>query len=119
MGDVSDFQRGQIVMFSCSIHNQTATSLAVSRAAVPKVMTAYTNHGRTSSAERNSGHKPEVRERDCGTLNRIVSIYHRSTAAKATAELNNHLEDPVSTKKSSNMSFINPTSTGQLQLLNL
>ena len=59
---------------------------------------AYTNH-RTSSAERNTGRKPKLTERDHDTLNRIVSIYQRRTAAKVTAELNIHLQDPVSTKK--------------------
>jgi len=34
---------------------------------------------------------------DCHTLKRIVSISHRSTAAKVTAEINIHLE-AVSTK---------------------
>ena len=32
-----------------------ATLLCVSRSAISKVMTAYTNHGKTSSAKRNSG----------------------------------------------------------------
>ena len=44
----------------------------------------YTNHGRTSSAKRNSGQKPKLRERDRHTLMRIVSINHRITAAKVT-----------------------------------
>jgi len=62
-------------------------------------MMAYTNHGRTSSAERNTGRKPKLVERDHDTLNRIVSINQRNTTAKVTAELNIHLEDSVSTKK--------------------
>jgi NADH:ubiquinone oxidoreductase subunit E len=37
---------------------ETATLLGVPRAAVSKVMMKYTNHGRTSSAKRNSGRKP-------------------------------------------------------------
>ena len=53
----------------------------------------YTNHGRTSSAKRNSGQKPKQSERDHCTLKRIVPINHRSTAAKVTAELNIDLED--------------------------
>ena len=36
----------------------------------------YTNHGRTSSAKRNSCQKPKLSERDHHTLNRIVSINH-------------------------------------------
>ena len=57
MGGFSDFQRGQIVgvhLAGASVI-KTATVLGVSRAAVSKVMTAYTNHGRTSSGNRNSG----------------------------------------------------------------
>ena len=45
----------------------------------------YTNHGRTSSAKRNSGQKPKLSERDHCTLKRIVLINHRSTAAKVTS----------------------------------
>ena len=72
-----------------------ATLLGVSIAAVSKVMTTYTNHGRTPSARRNSCQKPKLSERDHCTLKRIVSKNHRSTAAKVTAELNNHLEDRI------------------------
>jgi len=72
--------------------SKTATSLDVSRAAVSKVM-IYTDHGRTSTAKRNSGRKSKLSERDCRTLKRIVSINHKSTAAQVTAELNIHLED--------------------------
>ena len=70
-----------------------ATLLGVSRAAVSKVMTTYTNLGRTISAKRNSGRKPKLSERDCHTLKRIVPINYRSTAAKGTAELNTDLGD--------------------------
>jgi len=69
------------------------TSLGVSRAAVSKVMMTYANHGRTSSSKRNSGRKPKLSERDCHTLKRTVSVNHRSTAAKVTAEFNIHLKD--------------------------
>ena len=57
MGDLSDFQRGQItgVHLAGTFGTKMATLLGVSRAAVPKVMMAYTNHRKTSSAERNSG----------------------------------------------------------------
>jgi hypothetical protein len=37
--------------FSWSICIKTATALGVSRAAVPMVVTAYTDHGKISSAE--------------------------------------------------------------------
>jgi len=93
VGDFSDFQREQIVgahLAGASV-TKTAILLGVSKAAVSKVMTSYTNHGRTSSAKRNSGRKPKLSERDRHTLKRIVYINHRSTAAKVTAELNIHL----------------------------
>jgi predicted transcriptional regulator len=95
MGDSSDFQRGQIVgahLAGASV-TKTANLLVVSRAAVSKFMMTYTNRGRTSSAKRNSSRKPKLSERNCRTLNRIVSVNHRSTAAKVTVELNNHFED--------------------------
>jgi len=70
-----------------------ANLLGVSRAAAPKVTTAYTNHGKTSSADRNSSRKPKLSERDRRILKRSVSKNHRTTAAKVTAELNIQLED--------------------------
>ena len=54
---MSDFQRGQIVgvhLDGASV-TKMATLLGVSRAAVPKVMMAHTNHMKTPSAETNSG----------------------------------------------------------------
>ena len=99
MGDLSGFQRGQIVgahLAGASV-TKTATLLGVSTAAVSKVMMTYTNHSRTSSAKRNSGRKPKLSEMDCHTLKRTVSINRTSTAAKLTAEINIHLE-AVSTK---------------------
>jgi predicted transcriptional regulator len=77
MGDLPNFERGQIVgahLAGASV-TKTATLLGVSRVTVSKVMSAYTNHAKTS-AKRNSGGK----------------------LAQVTAELNIHLEDPVSTK---------------------
>ena len=91
----SYFQRGQIVgapLAGASV-TKTTTLLGISRAAVSMVMTTCKNHGRTSSAKRKSGQKPKITERDHYKLKRIVSINHRSTAAKVTAELNIHLED--------------------------
>jgi transposase len=85
--------------FGWNICNQTATSLGVSKAAVPKIVTAYTTHGKTKSADPNSGQKPKLSERGRHILKRIVSKNHRTAATKMTAVLTNHPED-VSTKNS-------------------
>jgi hypothetical protein len=66
---------------------KTAILLGVWRASVSKVMLAYTNHGKTTSAKRNSGRKSTLTERDRRTLRRIVSKNHRTTAVQVTAEL--------------------------------
>jgi len=54
---VSDLERGQIVGMHLAGASVTkmATLLCLSRAAVPKVMMAYTNRVKTPSAGRNSG----------------------------------------------------------------
>ena len=79
-----------LCMFSWRICNPL---LGESRAAVSKVMMAYTNNGKTSSADRNSGQKPKISERDCCTLQGIVSNNHTTTAARITAERIIHLAD--------------------------
>jgi len=66
MGELSHFQRGQIVgshLAAASVRKM-ATLLGVSRTAVYKVMTAHTNHRKTSSAKRNSSSTPKLSERD-------------------------------------------------------
>jgi len=77
MGGFSDFQRAQVVCARLAGASVTkmATLLGVSRVVVSKVMTTYTNHGRTLSAK--SCQKPKLSERDHHTLNRIVFINHR------------------------------------------
>jgi FixJ family two-component response regulator len=61
-------------------------------------MSAYTNHGKTTLAKRNSGRKSTLTERDRRTLRRIVSKNHINTAAQVTAELNIYPEECVSTR---------------------
>jgi predicted transcriptional regulator len=123
MRDLSDFERGQIIgaRLAGKSVTQTAALLGASRATVSKVMSAYTNHGKTISAKRNSRRNSTSTESDHLTLRRTVSKSQRTTAAaQVTAELNIHLEDPVSTELS-DVNFTNPTSTVAvwLQLLNL
>jgi transposase len=99
MGGLSDCEKGQIVgarLPGASVV-KTATLLSVSRATVSEVMLAHTNHGKTTSAKRNSGRKSTLTERDRRTLRRIVSKNPTTTAVQVTAELNINLEDPVST----------------------
>jgi hypothetical protein len=89
IGDSSGFERGQIVgehLAGASV-TKAATLLGVPRATVSKVMSAYTNHGKTTSAKRNSGWKSTLAERDRRTL-RIVSENHRTTAAQVTGQQN-------------------------------
>jgi hypothetical protein len=91
MGDLSNFERGQIVdacLAGTSV-TKTATLLGVLRVTVSKLMLAYMNHGKITSAKRNRHHH---------TFRRTVLNNHRTTAAQVTAELNIHLEDSVSTK---------------------
>jgi len=100
--------------FSWSICNQNGHLLDVSRAAVSKVMRAYTNHGKTSSVKRNSGRKKkwvQEMEGDC--------VYKsKNYCRKVTAEIIINLVDPVSTKTLDGC-FTNPTSKAELQLLNI
>jgi transposase len=66
MGDLSDFGRGQIVVGAClagASMTETATLFVVSRVTVSKVMSAYTNHGKTTSVKRNSGRKSKLTKR--------------------------------------------------------
>jgi transposase len=70
MGDLSDFRSGQIVgvcLAGISV-TKTDTLLGVSRATFSKVMSGYTNHGKTTSAKRDSERKSTLTERDRHTL---------------------------------------------------
>jgi len=59
---LSDFQRGQVVgvhLAGASL-TKTTTLLDASRASVLRVRTACRNHGKTLSAEKNSGRKTKL-----------------------------------------------------------
>ena len=61
---MEDFQREQIVgtrLAGASV-NKTATLSGTSRATVFKVMAAYTNYRKTSSAKRKNGRQPKLSE---------------------------------------------------------
>jgi len=91
---VNALQNGRLVRFWkrtdcwCEFSWSGCNYNGVSSAAAAVVITPYTDHGKTSSAEGNSGRKPKLSERDRCTLKRIVSENHRTVAAKVTtAEL--------------------------------
>jgi len=119
MGDLSDFQKAQTdgACLAGAYVPKTTTLLGMSRATVPKVITVYINHGKTPSADRNSGRKPKQSERDCHTLQSIVSKNHAATTAKAMGDSIFILKF-LFPQKQSNKCFTTPTSTGALQLLN-
>jgi transposase len=100
MGDLFDFETGQnfVMCLAGASVIKTATLLGVSRVTLSKVMSAYMNHGKATLAKRSSEQKSKFTERDCHMLRRTVLKNHRTTAAQVTAELNSHLEDPLSTK---------------------
>jgi transposase len=83
-GDSSNFERIQIVRACLAGESvtKTATLLGVSRATVSKVMSACTNHGKTTSVKRNSGRKSTLTEGDCRTLGKIASKNHRTAVAQ-------------------------------------
>jgi hypothetical protein len=58
MGDLSNIERGQIVGARLTGASVTKTDiLGVTRAKISKVMSAYMNHGKTTSVKGNSGRK--------------------------------------------------------------
>ena len=65
----------------------------------------FKKHGKTSCNRCNSGRIFKVTDRDRRALKRIVGRKHRTTGAKVTAELNQHLNSPVSTRTSNNARY--------------
>jgi hypothetical protein len=90
MEHLFDFERCQVVgvRLAGAFVTINVTLLGVSRAMVSKVMLAYANRGKTTSAKRNSGRKSTSTERDRRTLRRIVSNNHTTTAAQVTGQQN-------------------------------
>jgi hypothetical protein len=93
--------------------------LGVSRARVSKVMSAYTNHGKRTSAKRNSGRKSTLTGKDCCALRNIVSKNHRTTVGQVTGQQNwTFILKILFPQKQSDVIFTNTTSLIGLQLLN-
>ena len=77
---------------------KTAEFFGVARSTISKVMTAFEKEEKTASLKQNSRRKRKLSDRDRQTLLWIVRKDHENTAPKITAELNDHLENPVSSK---------------------
>ena len=100
MASLSDFKRGQIVdaRMTGACVTKTAELFGVARGIVWKIMIAFEKEGKTSSLKQNSGRKRKLSNRDRRTFRRIVRKDPKNTDTKISAELNNHLENPVSSK---------------------
>ena len=121
-------QNGRLVRFSKSTagwcafgwgvcNQKTATSLGVSVATVSKVLTAYTCHGKTSSAERNSDRNLKLSEKDRRTLKKGLKV---TELLQQRWEQNSvPIFKTLFPQIQSDEIFTNPTSTVELQLLNL
>ena len=100
MADLSDFKRDQIIgapMSGASVA-KTTELFDVARITVSKVMTTFEKEGKTSPLKQNPGRKRKLSDRDRRTPTSIVRKDHYNTAPKITVELNDHLENPVSSK---------------------
>ena len=73
-----------------------ADLFGVVRRTVSKVITAFENERKTRSLKQIPGRKRKLSDRDNRTLTLIVGKDHKNTAPKIKAELNDHLENPVS-----------------------
>ena len=75
MGEQSHFQKGQIVGARSAATSLTKWPLhqLYPEQQFARLVTAYTDHGKTSSADRNCGRKPKLSERESRKLKRFGS----------------------------------------------
>ena len=100
MADLSNFKRKKTVDTCIEGFSVTKTAelIGVPRGTVSKIMTSFEKERKTSPLKHNSGRKRKLADRDRQALMRNVRKGHENTAPKITAELNDHLENPVSLK---------------------
>ncbi|GFV43794.1 transposable element Tc1 transposase [Trichonephila clavipes] len=100
MCDLSDVKRGMVIgarLAGASV-SRTANLVGVLKTTVLRVITAYTNLGKVSSAKHNRGRKLKLKDRDRRVLKRIVARNRKTTLPQITSEMNTHLMNPVSMK---------------------
>ena len=98
MTNLSDFKSDQIIGARMAGATVTKTAELFSVASsVSKAMTAFERKGKTCSLKQNSRRKQKLSDMNRRTRTQIVRKNHKNT--KITAELNDHLETPVSSEK--------------------